>query len=46
MCSSDVSLLYVQIGGAAGRRADFASHHKCRDFRKIERWIDENWTVV
>ncbi|KAJ5588766.1 hypothetical protein N7537_011444 [Penicillium hordei] len=46
MCSSDVSLLYVQIGGAAGRRADFASHHKCRDFGKIERWIDENWTVV
>ncbi|OJJ99189.1 hypothetical protein ASPACDRAFT_43854 [Aspergillus aculeatus ATCC 16872] len=46
MCQSDVSLLYVQIGGAAGIRADFASHHRCRDFRRIEEWIDENWTVV
>lgn len=46
MCWGDVTPLLVRLGGPAGARADFETHHKCRDFNKIESWIEENWTVV
>ncbi|KAK2005354.1 hypothetical protein LZ32DRAFT_674356 [Colletotrichum eremochloae] len=45
MCFADVTPLFVRLGGPVGARADFETHHKCRDFRKIEAWIEENWTV-
>ncbi|KAJ0357180.1 hypothetical protein COL154_010382 [Colletotrichum chrysophilum] len=45
MCFADVTPLMVRIGGPAGARADFNTHHKCRNFDKISDWIDENWTV-
>ncbi|KAJ4397178.1 hypothetical protein N0V93_001402 [Gnomoniopsis smithogilvyi] len=46
MCWGDVTPLLVRLGGAAGARADFETHHKCRNFDKLEDWIEENWTVV
>ncbi|CCF34128.1 hypothetical protein CH063_01083 [Colletotrichum higginsianum] len=45
MCFADVTPLMVRLGGPAGARADFNTHHKCRDFNKISDWIDDNWTV-
>ncbi|KAK1982133.1 hypothetical protein LZ30DRAFT_656227 [Colletotrichum cereale] len=45
MCFADVTPLLIRLGGPAGARADFNTHHKCRDFKKIENWIDNNWTV-
>ena len=44
-CFGDVTPLFVRLGGHAGSKADFNSHHKCRNFDRIEGWIDENWTV-
>lgn len=44
-CYGDVTPLFVRNGGHAGAKADFDTHHKCRNFDKIEAWIDENWTV-
>ncbi|KAK2050914.1 hypothetical protein LY76DRAFT_529540 [Colletotrichum caudatum] len=45
MCFADVTPLFVRLGGPVGKRADFETHHKCRNFTKIENWIEENWTV-
>ncbi|EFQ24894.1 hypothetical protein CGRA01v4_06855 [Colletotrichum graminicola] len=45
MCFADVTPLFVRLGGPLGKRADFETHHKCRNFTKIEQWMDENWTV-
>lgn len=45
MCWGDVTPLLVRLGGPAGARADFETHHKCRDFNAIENWIENNWTV-
>ncbi|KAK5661911.1 hypothetical protein OQA88_10020 [Cercophora sp. LCS_1] len=41
-CSADVTPLLIRIDPEAtmGDRADFSSHHRCRDFEKIEGWID------
>lgn len=44
-CFGDVTPVFVRLGGHAGAKADFNSHHKCRNFDKIEGWIDENWSV-
>ncbi|KAF2657404.1 hypothetical protein K491DRAFT_677238 [Lophiostoma macrostomum CBS 122681] len=44
-CFGDVTPLFIKLGGHAGSKADFNSHHKCRNFDKIESWIDENWTI-
>lgn len=44
-CFGDVTPVFVRVGGPAGAKADFNSHHKCRNFNKIEGWIDENWSV-
>lgn len=46
MCFADVTPLLIRLGGAAGAHADFETHHKCRDFSKIEEWIENNWTVL
>jgi hypothetical protein len=45
-CFGDVTPLLVKLGGPAGAKADFNTHHKCRNFEKIENWIDNNWTVL
>lgn len=44
-CSGDVTPLFVKLGGAAGAKADFNTHHRCRNFDKIEEWVDNNWSV-
>jgi hypothetical protein len=44
-CFGDVTPLLVKLGGPVGAKADFNTHHKCRNFTKIENWIDNNWTV-
>ncbi|KAI6322301.1 hypothetical protein MCOR29_004806 [Pyricularia oryzae] len=46
MCWGDVTPLLVRLDGQGhdGRRADFDTHHKCRNWDKIESWMDENWT--
>ncbi|KAL9612137.1 MAG: hypothetical protein Q9167_003253 [Letrouitia subvulpina] len=45
-CWGDVTPLLIRLGGPAGAKADFNTHHKCRNFDKIEEWIDNNWTVL
>ena len=45
-CWGDVTPLLMRLGGPAGARADFNTHHKCRNFDKLEDWIDNNWTVL
>ncbi|KAI4215178.1 MAG: hypothetical protein LQ351_002493 [Letrouitia transgressa] len=45
-CWGDVTPLLIRQGGPAGGKADFNTHHKCRNFDKIEKWIDNKWTVV
>jgi hypothetical protein len=44
-CFGDVTPVFVRLGGHAGAKADFNSHHKCRNFDKLEGWIDTNWSV-
>lgn len=46
MCWADITPLFVRLGGPAGARADFNTHHKCRNFAMIEDWVDNNWTVL
>lgn len=45
MCWGDVTPLLIRLGGPAGAKADFNTHHRCRNFDKLENWIDNNWTV-
>ncbi|KXJ84919.1 hypothetical protein Micbo1qcDRAFT_128869 [Microdochium bolleyi] len=47
MCQSDITPVLVIADPSApiGNRADFNSYHKCRNFGKIEAWMDENWTT-
>ncbi|TLD15798.1 uncharacterized protein PgNI_02498 [Pyricularia grisea] len=47
MCWGDVTPLLVRLDrqGYDGRKTDFNTHHKCRNWDKIESWMDENWTV-
>lgn len=45
MCWGDVTPLLIRMGGPAGAKADFNTHHRCRNFDKLENWIDNNWTV-
>ncbi|KAE9980044.1 hypothetical protein BLS_009226 [Venturia inaequalis] len=45
MCWGDVTPLLIRLGGPAGAKADFNTHHRCRNFDKLEDWIDNNWTV-
>lgn len=41
MCASDVAPVLVMVDEAVaiGKRADFESLHKCRDFSKIKEWM-------
>ncbi|KAL8387061.1 hypothetical protein RB595_010185 [Gaeumannomyces hyphopodioides] len=45
MCWGDVTPVVVRKGGPVGGRADFNSHHKCRNWDKLESWMDNNWSV-
>ena len=45
-CWGDVTPLLIRLGGPIGFRADFNTHHRCRNFDKLEDWIDNNWTVL
>ncbi|KAF8848508.1 hypothetical protein BDZ45DRAFT_698341 [Acephala macrosclerotiorum] len=47
MCWSDVTPLSLRTDPDAPlrSRADFNSHHGCRNFDKIQDWIDNNWSV-
>jgi hypothetical protein len=44
MCQSDVTPLFVlnDPSNASGRKADFNSHHRCRNFENIKQWVLEN----
>lgn len=44
MCHGDVTpvLIHVEPDAPLGERADFSSHHKCRDFEKLRRWMNDN----
>lgn len=44
-CWGDVTPLLIRLGGSAGAKADFNTHHRCRDFSKIEGWLAENYAV-
>lgn len=44
-CAGDVTPVLIQLGGPVGAKADFRTHHRCRNFAKLEDWIDNNWTV-
>jgi hypothetical protein len=41
MCHGDVTpvLIHTDRNAPLGERADFSSHHKCRDFEKIRDWM-------
>ncbi|KAI0394125.1 hypothetical protein F5Y17DRAFT_270200 [Xylariaceae sp. FL0594] len=43
----DLTPVLVRRAAASGatRKADFNTHHKCRDFGKIQEWHAENWVV-
>lgn len=47
MCFGDTTPLLIREDpdAPAGARADFDTHHKCRNFDKLEEWIDTNWVV-
>ncbi|KAI1263900.1 hypothetical protein F5Y18DRAFT_428783 [Xylariaceae sp. FL1019] len=44
MCNADVTpmISVVDFEDPHGYRADFNAHHKCRDFAKIEAWMERN----
>jgi hypothetical protein len=44
MCHGDVTpvLIRIEPNAPLGERADFSSHHKCRDFGKLRQWMDDN----
>ncbi|KAE9975746.1 hypothetical protein EG328_002998 [Venturia inaequalis] len=44
-CHGDVTPVLIQTGGPVGSKADFRTHHKCRNFQKLEDWIDNNWSI-
>lgn len=45
-CASDVTPVHVKLGGPTGTKADFNTHHRCRNFDRASEWEDENWTVL
>ncbi|KAI1323301.1 hypothetical protein F5Y16DRAFT_384195 [Xylariaceae sp. FL0255] len=48
MCNADVTPLVSISDGTdrQGFRADFNAYHKCRDFGKIEAWMNENDVII
>ncbi|CZT18450.1 uncharacterized protein RCC_04295 [Ramularia collo-cygni] len=46
MCAGDVTPLLIREGGPVGSKADFNTHHRCRNFEKLNDWIDNNWSVL
>ncbi|KAG8422226.1 hypothetical protein J3459_010565 [Metarhizium acridum] len=47
MCYADVTpVLLMYDEAAGGRRTDFNTHHKCRNFQKIMDYIDEHGVQV
>lgn len=44
-CHGDVTPVLVKTGGPIGVKADFRTHHKCRNFQKLDDWIENNWSV-
>jgi hypothetical protein len=44
MCHSDVTplLMLNEPSNAFGRKADFNSHHRCRNYDNIKQWVREN----
>lgn len=45
MCYGDITpvLIYEDAASAIGRRADFNTHHKCRNFDKIRDFVEEQY---
>lgn len=44
MCHGDITpvLVHIEPDAPLGERADFSAHHKCRDFGKLRKWMDDN----
>lgn len=42
----DTAVLGEDPEAPIGVRGDFETFHKCRNFEKIEEWMDENCTVL
>ncbi len=47
MCNADTTPYLVLEDDTApeGLRADFSSHHKCRNFEKIQSWMVEHTAI-
>ena len=47
MCYADITPLFVSEDphSPTGERADFNTHHRCRNFDQIEEWVDNNWAL-
>lgn len=47
MCFADVTpiLMLKDLDSPEGIRANFKSQHKCRNFNRIDEWMDNNWQV-
>lgn len=47
MCYSDTTpmLAILDPTHAGGVKADFSSHHKCRNFEKVAHWMEENQVI-
>ncbi|GAW15925.1 hypothetical protein ANO14919_053470 [Xylariales sp. No.14919] len=47
MCFGDLTPVLIREAPETvqAMKADFDSHHKCRNFDKIRKWHDDNWTI-
>ncbi|KAM7189748.1 protein of unknown function (DUF3328) domain containing protein [Rhypophila sp. PSN 637] len=47
MCQGDVTpvLKYKMPSAALGKKPEFSSHHKCRNFTRIKEWVAENKVI-
>lgn len=47
MCHVDVTPYLVKEDETApiGIRAEFSSHHKCRNYDKVQKWVVDNTAI-
>jgi hypothetical protein len=48
ICHGDTTPFFTVIDPeqSEGARGDFNSHHKCRDFGKLQEWVRENSVLL
>lgn len=44
MCTADVTPVFLELkpDTVSGARGDFSTFHKCRNFEKLTKWLDDN----